>query len=90
MSPSFRTELLGHDYVAWGQVHCVSLHEDVDIADEAENGRADDGVFADAIALELAGGCSVRLDLVTIFTRSIAGGSESDLSLEDGEVGAAL
>jgi len=59
MSPSFRTELLGHDYVAWGQVHCVSLHEDVDIADEAENGRADGGVFADEIALELAGGCSV-------------------------------
>jgi hypothetical protein len=60
MSPLFRTELLGHR----GQVHCLSLHEDVDIADEAENERTDGRVFADPIALELAGGCSVRLDLV--------------------------
>ena len=30
--------------------------------------------FADAIAIEIAGGCSVRFDLVTIFTRSIAVG----------------
>jgi len=29
-------------------------HEDLDIADEAENGRADGDEFVDAIALELA------------------------------------
>jgi hypothetical protein len=40
------------------------------------------------MVLELAGGYFVRLDLVTIFKRSIAGGSEGDLSLEDGGVGA--
>jgi len=31
-------------------------NEDVDIADQAENGRADGGVFADAIMIEIAGG----------------------------------
>ncbi len=72
----------------WGPGSLRSLHVDVDIADETENGRADGGLFADAIALKLAGGCSVRLDLVTIFTRSIAGGSDGDLSLEEGEAGA--
>ena len=61
---------------------------DLDIADKAQNGRIDGGVFADAIALVLAGGCSIRLDLVTIFTLSVAGGSEGDLTIEDGELGA--
>jgi hypothetical protein len=40
------------------------------------------------MVLAHAGGCSVRLDLLTIFTRSIAGGNEGDLSLEEGGVGA--
>jgi len=53
-----------------------------------KNGRADGGVSADAMALEPAGGCSVRLDLVTIFARSIAGRSEGDQTLEDGEAAA--
>jgi hypothetical protein len=40
------------------------------------------------LCLSLLEGAPSWFDLVTIFMRSIGGGSEGDLSLEDGEVGA--